>query len=176
MPTLIAGAVAVLVLYLLLQMFRAANPAVLARTLKIAGGTVALAVAAFVGLRGELAVAIPLGVFGAGLLGWSPFGGQTGFGNFGNIFGASRRSTGQRSQVRSQYLEMILDHDSGELKGMIVAGPYAGRSLDTFDLPQLTARAFPYLKAIWTAGFPLGVRTRKATGQGGRAARRRAEK
>src|SRR5215471_1621655 len=100
MPTLIAGAVAVLVIYLLLQMFRAANPAVLARALKIAGGIVSLAVAAFVGLRGELAVAIPLGVFGAGLLGWSPFTGQTGFGKFGtigDIFGARSRSQGQRS-------------------------------------------------------------------------------
>src|SRR5262252_6850685 len=99
MPTLIAGAVAVLVIYLLLQMFRAANPAVLARALKIVGGVVSLAVAAFVGLRGELAVAIPLGIFGAGLLGWSPFGSTT-LPNFGGIFsGASRRSSGQNSQV-----------------------------------------------------------------------------
>ena len=86
MPTLIAGVVAVIVLYSLLQMFRAANPAVLARTIKIVGGVVALAVAAFTGFKGELAVAIPLGIFGAGLLGWSPFG-ATGFGNFGAIFG-----------------------------------------------------------------------------------------
>ena len=74
MPTLIAGVVAVVVLYSLLQMFRAANPVVLARVIKIGGGVVALAVAAFTGLKGELAVAIPLGIFGAGLLGWSPFG------------------------------------------------------------------------------------------------------
>ena len=80
MPTLIAGVVAVVVLYTLLQMFRAANPAVLARALKIVGGVVALAVAAFTGLRGELAVAIPIGIFGAGLLGWSPFG-PSGFSN-----------------------------------------------------------------------------------------------
>ena len=57
MPTLIAGVVAVVLLYLLLQMFRAANPVALARWIKIAGGLVALAVAAFTGLRGELAVA-----------------------------------------------------------------------------------------------------------------------
>ena len=44
MPTLIAGALAVFVLYTLLQMFRAANPAVLARGVKIGGGVVALAV------------------------------------------------------------------------------------------------------------------------------------
>src|SRR5213082_3749622 len=99
MPTLIAGAVAVVVLYLLLQMFRAANPAVLARALKIVGGVVALAVAAFTGLKGELAVAIPLGIFGAGLLGWSPFGPQ-GFSNIGAMFGggSARRSPGQSSR------------------------------------------------------------------------------
>src|SRR5207249_4449089 len=69
MPTLIAGVVAVILLYALLQMFRAANPVVLARAIKIGGGVVALAVAAFTGVKGELAVAIPLGIFGAGLLG-----------------------------------------------------------------------------------------------------------
>jgi DnaJ-domain-containing protein 1 len=139
MPTLIAGVVAVVVLYSLLQMFRAANPAVLARALKIVGGVVALAVAAFTGFRGELAVAIPLGIFGAGLLGWSPFG-TAGFGNIGGLFGgATQRSAGQSSQVRSQFLEMSLDHDSGQLSGRIVDGPHAGHSLDEFDLPQLLA-------------------------------------
>jgi hypothetical protein len=140
MPTLIAGAVAVIVIYLLLQMFRAANPTVLARALKISGGVVALAVAAFTGFKGELAVAIPLGIFGAGLLGWSPFGVQ-GFGNIGGIFGGAgaQRSAGQSSRVRSQFLDMTLDHDSGELDGQIVAGPHAGRPLNQFDLSQLTA-------------------------------------
>ncbi len=144
MPTLIAGVVAVIVLYSLLQMFRAANPAVLARAIKIVGGVVALAVAAFTGVKGELAVAIPLGIFGAGLLGWSPFG-TTGFGNFGGLFGGgAQRSPGQSSRVRSQYLDMSLDHDSGQLSGQIVDGPHAGHSLDEFDLPQLLAM---------TAGF-----------------------
>ena len=140
MPTLIAGAIAVLVLYLLLQMFRAANPAALARALKIVGGVLSLATAAFVGLRGELAVAIPLGIFGAGLLGWAPFG-TAGFGNFGGLFSGfnTQRSAGQSSQVCSEYLEMILDHDSGKLAGRILAGPHAGHSLDEFDLPQLAA-------------------------------------
>jgi hypothetical protein len=139
MPTLIAGVVAVVLLYLLLQMFRAANPVMLARVIKIVGGVIALAVAAFTGLRGELAVAIPLGIFGAGLLGWSPFGPGS-FSNIGGIFGGgAQRSTGQASRVRSQFLDMSLDHDSGELSGQIVDGPNAGRSLDAFDLPQLIA-------------------------------------
>jgi hypothetical protein len=138
MVTLIAGIVAVVLLYSLLQMFRAANPVVLARAIKIGGGVVALAGAAFTGIKGELAVAVPLGIFGAGLLGWSPFG--TGFGNIGAMFGGgAQRSPGQTSRVRSQFLDMSLDHDSGGLEGQIVAGPYAGHSLAEFDLPQLTA-------------------------------------
>jgi hypothetical protein len=138
MPTLIVGVVAVIVLYLLLQMFRAANPVVLARAIKIGGGIVALAVAAFTGLKGELAVAVPLGIFGAGLLGWSPFG-ASGF-NVGGMFGGgAQRSPGKTSRVRSEFLDMVLDHDSGELRGQIVAGPYAGRFLGEFDLSQLTA-------------------------------------
>jgi DnaJ-domain-containing protein 1 len=140
MPSLIAGLVAIVLLYSLLQMFRAANPVVLARAIKIGGGVVALAVAAFTGLRGELAVAIPLGIFGAGLLGWSPFG-ASGFGTIGAIFGGARtqRSAEQASRVRSQYIEMSLDHDSGKLSGQIVDGPNAGRSLDEFDLAGLMA-------------------------------------
>src|SRR3954454_11465902 len=139
MPTLIAGAVAVILLYALLQMFRAANPVVLARAIKIGGGGVALAVAGFTGAKGELAVAIPLGIFGAGLLGWSPFG-ASGFRTIGGLFGSgAKRSPGQTSQVRSQFLEMTLDHDSGELAGRIVAGPHAGHALDEFDLAELAA-------------------------------------
>jgi hypothetical protein len=138
MPTLIAGVVAVVLLYTLLQMFRAANPAVLARAIKIGGGVVALAVAAFTGIKGELAVAIPLGLFGAGLLGWSPFG-PSGFSNIGAMFGGAKRSAGQSSNVRSQFLDMRLDHDSGELSGEILAGPHAGHSLGEFDLAQLVA-------------------------------------
>src|SRR5258705_2849734 len=140
MPTLIAGVVAVILLYALLQMFRAANPVVLARAIKIGGGVVALAVAAFTGVKGELAVAIPLGIFGAGLLGWSPFG-TSGFGNIGGVFGgaSSQRSPGQTSRVRSQFLDMTLDPDNGELSRPNAAGPFARPSLCEFDLPPFNA-------------------------------------
>ena len=161
MPTLIAGAVAVLVLYLLLQMYRAANPAVLARALKIVGGVVALAVAAFTGIRGELAIAVPLGIFGAGLLGWSPFG-ISGFPNIGGLFGmGGQGSPGRTSTVRSRYFEMTLDHDSGGLSGRIIAGPHTGHALEEFDLPQLLqmipeldAESVPLLESYLDRRFP----------------------
>src|SRR4051812_26115554 len=173
MPTLIAGAVAVVVLYLLLQMFRAANPAVLARAVKIVGGVVSLAVAAYTGLRGELAVAIPLGIFGAGLLGWSPFG-ASGFSSFGGIFGGGNRSAGQSSRVRSQFLDMSLDHDSGELSGTILAGEHAGRSLGEFDLaallaiaPAFDAESVSLLESYLDRRFPAWREHAQADGTGG---------
>jgi hypothetical protein len=132
---LLLGIVAVITLYLLLQVLRNTKPAVLARGMKIGGGIASLAVAAFIGARGQLAVAIPLGIFGAGLLGWAPFG-PSGFGIPG---WGSPRSSGQASRVRSAFLDMTLDHDSGKLRGQIVAGDHAGRSLDEFDLRELVA-------------------------------------
>jgi DnaJ-domain-containing protein 1 len=175
MATLIAGVVAVILLYSLLQMFRAANPAVLARAVKIIGGVLALAVAAFTGIRGELAVAVPLGIFGAGLLGWSPFG-TSGFANIAGMFGglSGKRSPGQRSRVRSQFLDMTLDHDSGELSGQIVAGPNAGHSLDEFDLPQLTAmipgldaESVPLLESYLDRRFPAWRQDAQGNAAGG---------
>ena len=161
MATLIAGAVAVVILYSLLQMFRAANPAVLARAVKIGGGVLALAVAAFTGLRGEIAVALPLGIFGAGLLGWSPLANSR-FGNLGGLFGGSgTKSAGQASSVRSGFLDMTLDHDTGAMSGRIIAGPQAGQSLDAFDLPQLVtlipgfdAESVTLLEAYLDRRFP----------------------
>ena len=186
MPTLIAGVVAVILLYSLLQMFRAANPVVLARAIKIGGGVVALAVAAFTGIRGELAVAIPLGIFGAGLARLVAVRGvrvrpisagcSAGLG--------SQRSPGQASRVRSQFLDMSARsrqrRTHGPDRGRAECRPFPGRirpaAVDGDDLRASTPKACRYLKAIWTAGFPPGVRTRRETRQGGRAARRRAAK
>lgn len=173
MPTLVAGVVAVVALYLLLQMFRAASPAMLARAIKIVGGVVSLAVAAYTGLRGELAVAIPLGIFGAGLLGWSPFG-TSGFSSIGGLFGGGQRSSGQNSRVRSPFLDMSLDHDSGELSGTIVAGEHAGRSLGEFNLAELLAMAPAFdaesvalLESYLDRRFPAWRQNAQGDGTGG---------
>jgi hypothetical protein len=173
MPTLIFGAVAVVVLYLLLQLFRAANPAVLARAVKIVGGVLSLAVAAYTGLRGELVVAIPLGIFGAGLLGWSPYG-MSGLSGIGGLFGGGQRSSGQSSRVRSQFLDMSLDHDSGELSGTILAGEHAGRSLGEFDLaglltmaPAFDAESVALLESYLDRRFPAWREHAQGNGAGG---------
>jgi hypothetical protein len=149
MPTLIAGIVAVALLYVALNIIKGADPKWLARVIKIGGGVVTLAAALFIGVRGELAVAIPLGIFGAGLLGWSPFGTSLGsaWGNWGMN---ARKSGGQQSHVRSQFIDMTLDHDTGALEGRILAGPQAGHRLDEFTLIELISLARSFDAESWS--------------------------
>jgi hypothetical protein len=53
--------------------------------------------------------------------------------------GGGRRTLGTGSTVRSRYLRMHLDHDSGSLGGEILSGSFAGRSLDELDQAGLLA-------------------------------------
>ena len=130
MPALFFG-ILVLVLGLwLLNNFAKADPKMLAKVARPAGGIVALALAAFLGFRGELQVAIPLGAFGLGLLGWGPFA-SAGF------FQRTQKTLGQVSKVRAPFVEMELDHDTGAMRGTIISGRLAGSSLDALDVPVL---------------------------------------
>jgi hypothetical protein len=108
------------------------DPRIGARVMKASGGLLALGLAAFLGLRGEVAIAVPLGIFGLGLLGWMPFG-PAGFADRVNKTG------GRVSHVRSAYLEMVLDHDSGGMHGRILAGRHQGAELDRLDVKLLVS-------------------------------------
>ncbi len=99
--------------------------------LKTGGGLGALALAGVLGVRGRLDVAIPLGLTGLGLLGWLPWS-IPGFG------ARTRKSPGQVSRVRSAFVEMELDHDTGAMRGRILAGPHEGATLDALDVATLT--------------------------------------
>ena len=132
MPALIVGLVILLLAFWALNVVSKGDPKLGARLAKAGGGLLALGFAVFLGLRGEIGVAIPLGAFGLGLLGWLPFG-PAGF------FDRTRRSAGQASRVRSAFLEMELDHDSGAMRGRIVAGRLQGADLDSVDVAALTA-------------------------------------
>ena len=50
---------------------------------------------------------------------------------------AATPSKGRRSTVRSAALEMELDHDSGGLEGLVLAGRYEGRVLGEMTEPEL---------------------------------------
>ena len=57
----------------------------------------------------------------------------------GRRSGAVTRSPGRKSTVRTAALEMELDHDTGGLEGVVLAGRHEGRVLGEMDLPSLIA-------------------------------------
>jgi hypothetical protein len=132
MPVLILGILALVLGLWALNVVSRVDPKVAARVMKAAGGLLSLGFAVFLGLRGEIGVALPLGAFGLGLLGWLPFG-PAGFSS------RSQKSGGQTSRVRSAMLQMELDHDSGTMRGRFTAGPHQGADLDSLAVPVLAS-------------------------------------
>ncbi len=132
MPTLIFGALALVLVLWALSVISKVDPRVAARVTKIAGGLLALGFGVFLGLRGEIGIAIPLGAFGLGLLGWVPFG-PAGFS------ARTQKSEGQTSRVRSTFFELELDHDTGAMRGRVLAGRHQGAELESFDVKTLAA-------------------------------------
>ncbi len=127
MPFLLGVVVLILLLWAI-KAFAKADPKQAARLVRQIGGAAALLLGAFLLSRGQIAVAIPVGVFGLGLLGWvSPF--------WPTILGGrTQKSSGQVSRVRTAFLEMELDHDSGVMRGSVLAGRHQGAALDALDL------------------------------------------
>src|SRR5690349_5787391 len=98
MPTLIVGVLVLLLLLWAVKSFAKADPKQVAKLVRSGGGLLALGLAVFLGLRGEIYVAIPLGALGLSLLGWAPWM-VPGFGQ------RTQRSPGQTSRVRSNFIE-----------------------------------------------------------------------
>jgi DnaJ-like protein len=128
--TLLLGVIGLAVLLWLLNSYVKLDPHRLAAILKLSGGIAALAGAVFLAARGQIGLALPLGAAGLGLLGWLPFG-PAGFG------ARTRKSTGQVSRVRSAFLEMELEHDSGAMRGRVLVGRHEGADLDALDVATL---------------------------------------
>ena len=127
MPEIIFGIVVLALLLWASNAFASVDPRKLAPVVKFAGGFGALGGAAFLAARGQFQLAVPLGLAGLGLLGWLP-GRFTGFG------ARTRKSAGQTSRVRSAFVEMELDHDTGAMRGRILAGRHEGATLDALDV------------------------------------------
>jgi len=130
MPTIIFGLLVLVAALWALGVISKIDPKIGARVLKASGGLIAIGLAVFLGLRGEINIAIPIGALGLGLLGWLPFG-PAGFS------ARTQKSSGKTSRVRSAYIEMELDHDSGDMRGRIVAGAHQGAELGALDVKML---------------------------------------
>ncbi len=134
MPAFLAGAAALILLVFGARAFAGADPQKLAMILRKAAGVILLALALFLLARGAIPLAIPVGLFGLGMLG-VPLGSWFGSGNpFG---GSARKAPGQKSSVRTDAIEMELDHDSGEMEGRCLKGTFAGRMLSSLSDDEL---------------------------------------
>jgi hypothetical protein len=126
-------AIGILCLVLLLWALRAftkADAQTLVAIGRRSGGIAALLGATFLTFRGQIGLALPLGFAGLALLGWLPFGPA-------GVWQRTQKSPGLVSRVRSAFVEMELDHDTGVLRGRILAGRYEGMALDALDLAIL---------------------------------------
>ncbi len=120
-----------------LRAFAQASPAALARLIKRGGGAVALGLATFLLLRG--AVGMALGFAGLGF--WLLNGGK---GPLLRMFrwpqmgagGAAAGGPSRASCVRSAMIEMTLDHATGKMRGVVLAGPAEGKDLDALTRPE----------------------------------------
>jgi hypothetical protein len=130
MATLIFGVLVLALVLWAMKAFSGVNPRIAAAWLKGLGGIGAVVVAIVLGMRGRIDMAIPIGITGLGLLGWLPW-------SIPGISARTQKSTGQVSRVRSAFVEMELDHDTGAMGGRVLAGPYEGRALSSIDVPTL---------------------------------------
>jgi len=128
---LVLGMAALALGLIAMRRFAQANPASVARRLRIGGGVVSLLAAGLLFLRGIEMLALPLAALGS----WLIWGRTTPpwLGGGGN----ARRSPGQTSRVGTGHLEMELDHDSGDMHGRVLKGMFAGRDIDTLSPTEL---------------------------------------
>lgn len=113
--------------------FLNANPKTLARSMRKVAGIAALLIAGFFAMTGRFVFAVPIGILALSLLGRN-VGGPGGFGPFS---GGANKSAGQRSRVRTQNVEMELDHDTGDMEGTVLQGKFATRALSSLNETEL---------------------------------------
>ncbi|HEY1708647.1 MAG TPA: DnaJ domain-containing protein [Rhizomicrobium sp.] len=144
MPEILIGAAVLIGILVLLRLFVAAQPASLVRALRYAGvGVLSIAAIALFYLRyvdlGLIVGGMAYGLYTKGHIlpgGWPPaYGFRYRF--TGSPYGASSRrrsrnsgaQSGQTSRVATAWIEIELDHDAGEMQGLVLQGKFTGKTL-----------------------------------------------
>src|ERR1700752_958755 len=124
MPTLFLGLVILVLLFLAAKWFSKADPKQAARVLRYLDGGAALLLAVLLLVCGQIGAALSIGLLGLGVFGYVSFW-PVSFG------GRTQKSTGRASRVRTAFLEMELEHDTGAMRGRVLNGRHQGASLDS---------------------------------------------
>ena len=130
MGTMILGIALLVALVFFLRWYATAPPSDLLKVLKWGGLTIGGLLVLFMLLRGGFqflwiaaAFLIPYLLRRRGMRGWAQ--------------ASKPRTEGQRSTVRTRFVAMELDHDTGDMDGEILEGPHRGRRLSDLDLDSL---------------------------------------
>jgi hypothetical protein len=131
MIDLLIGAFALVLLLVLMHGFARADPKALAKTVRYLGAGALVLAAAFFLVRGIVPAAVLLGSMAYGVFtggrvwpgGWPHW-------HFPHSGGGPRAQTGQSTNVATDWVHMEFDHDTGEMRGRILQGAFAGQSLN----------------------------------------------
>jgi hypothetical protein len=130
--------IGLILLFLLLQaikQFARLDAASAARLVRHGGGVLGMIGALLLLLRGRVTLAAAVAGMVANFAGWRTTGGASTGAAFRDV-GAGARG-GRASSARSAMVEMRLDHSTGAMTGMVLAGSYAGRAVETLSRPDL---------------------------------------
>jgi hypothetical protein len=130
--------IGLILLFLLIQgikQFGRMDASTAARLVRHGGGVLGMIGALLLLLRGRIGLAAAVAGMMANFAGWRTPGGASS--PFRDV-GAGARS-GRASTARSAMVEMRLDHLSGAMTGIVLAGAYAGRAVETLSRPELMA-------------------------------------
>lgn len=130
MGAFLLGLIGIVIVILAARVFVQANPASLAIGFRKGGAILLLVVAAGLAVAGRYAFAAPIALLGLSMLG---FGGNP----LSGLGARTQRSAGQTSSVRSPWLEMVLDHDTGRMEGRVLRGQHAGEALESLHEESL---------------------------------------
>ncbi|MBL4907413.1 MAG: DnaJ domain-containing protein [Sneathiella sp.] len=104
-----------------------ADPKKLLRAFRISFAIILGGLAAFFAYTGRFQFAPPLALAAVFFLRSRP------------LFGGSRPSPGQQSDVKTDWLHATLDHDSGDMDAEILKGEFLGKNLTDLSYPELNA-------------------------------------
>jgi hypothetical protein len=139
MAPLLLGALVLILVLVLLRALAFVDPKALIKGLRYSGAAAFGAFAALFAATGRLVPAMLLGSMAWGLFtrghawpaGWPYFS--------GGRSSRSRPKEGESTRVRTPWVEMELDHDSGAMRGTVLKGAHAGKTLDQLGRDALLA-------------------------------------
>ncbi len=139
MAPLLLGAFVLILILALLRAFVGADPKALVKSLRYVGAAILGIFAILLAVGNRWGPAMFLGSMAWGLFtnghiwpgGWPHYPGGPSSG--------SRPGQGESTGVRTPWVEMELDHDTGDMRGTVLKGAHAGKTLDRLGREALLA-------------------------------------